>query len=231
MIPTEVVPGVEMYWGRGLNPNVYVIDRTLIDTVPWWGRRRLVRLLSGAGLKAHVLQHAHPPTAGSSRAVADVLDVPVYCGSGDLEALKSARYHDVLPPRVTTRAMARTMPAPPVPWAEAIEIGSTVGDFEVLAAPGHSPGHLAFWREVDRVLLVGDVITNETLWTRRKGLHEPPPALTLDQTENIRSALRLARLEPRVVLFTHGRPLLEGHRFKDFVAARAERRLSEASWE
>ena len=34
--------------------------------------------------------------------------------------------------------------------------GDVVGGFTVLAQPGHSPGLLAFWREADRTLIIGD---------------------------------------------------------------------------
>ena len=46
--------------------------------------------------------------------------------------------------------------------------------FIVLETPGHSPGHLSFWREADRTLVAGDVLFGRHRVTGRPGLHEPP---------------------------------------------------------
>ena len=42
----------------------------------------------------------------------------------------------------------------------ALKEGDEVGGFKVLDVPGHSAGHVAFWRESDGVLILGDVLTN-----------------------------------------------------------------------
>jgi glyoxylase-like metal-dependent hydrolase (beta-lactamase superfamily II) len=70
--------------------------------------------------------------------------------------------------------------------------------------PGHSNGHVAFWREADRLLIGGDVCFNMHLLTTLSGLHEPPRLFTSDPERNRASIRRLAALEPRVVGFGHG---------------------------
>ena len=60
----------------------------------------------------------------------------------------------------------------------AIKEGDEVAGFEVLDVPGHSEGHVAFWRQSDRVLILGDVLANMDQYTGIPGLHEPKPALT-----------------------------------------------------
>ena len=62
----------------------------------------------------------------------------------------------------------------------AIKEGDEVAGFGVIDAPGHSAGHVAFWRESDRVLILGDVLANMDQYTGIPGLHEPKPALTPD---------------------------------------------------
>ena len=52
--------------------------------------------------------------------------------------------------------------------------------FTVLDVPGHSAGHVAFWRESDRVLVLGDVLNNMNVLTGRRGLHEPKRFFTPD---------------------------------------------------
>ena len=95
--------------------------------------------------------------------------------------------------------------------------GDHVADFAVLEVPGHSPGHVAYWRESDRTLICGDVLFNLSLPALRPGLREPYAALTPDPPRNRDSARRLAGLEPNLVLFGHGPPLRDGERFVRFV--------------
>ena len=91
--------------------------------------------------------------------------------------------------------------------------------FRVLDVPGHSPGHVAYWRESDRVLIVGDVLTNMNVMTGIPGLHEPTWFFTTDPAENRRSARTLLPLDARLVLFGHGGPLRDTRKFVEFIAA------------
>ena len=43
----------------------------------------------------------------------------------------------------------------------------------MLDVPGHSAGHVAYWRDSDRALICGDVFTNIDTITGVPGLHEP----------------------------------------------------------
>ena len=66
-----------------------------------------------------------------------------------------------------------------------------------------------FWRESDRVLICGDVLTNMNLFTTKVGLHYPPNLVTVDPARNRESARKATALEPDVVGFGHG-PILTG---------------------
>ena len=72
--------------------------------------------------------------------------------------------------------------------------------FTVLETPGHSRGHVAYWRESDRVLILGDVLNNINFATGIPGLHEPPAVFTPDPARNRESARRLAELRPQLTL-------------------------------
>jgi glyoxylase-like metal-dependent hydrolase (beta-lactamase superfamily II) len=108
---------------------------------------------------------------------------------------------------------------PPCPVARRLVEGDEVGGFRVLEVPGHSPGHLAYWRESDRVLILGDVLNGMNLITAMPGLHEPPKAFTPDPALNRRSARRLIELgiEPELVCFGHGPPLRDPRKFVEFI--------------
>jgi hydroxyacylglutathione hydrolase len=110
------------------------------------------------------------------------------------------------------------LPAPqPHPVERRLKEGDQVAAFTVLETPGHSPGHVAYWRESDRTLICGDVLFNLGLPTLRPGLREPYAALTPDPAKNRDSARRLAELRPSLVLFGHGPPLRDSDRFVRFV--------------
>ena len=111
----------------------------------------------------------------------------------------------------------RWLAGPPHPVARALGEGDEVAGFTVLDTPGHSRGHLSLWRAADRVLVVGDVLTNVQPLTGRPGLHEPPRLFTPDRERNRASARRLAALEPRLACFGHGLPLWDPARLSTFV--------------
>jgi hydroxyacylglutathione hydrolase len=99
---------------------------------------------------------------------------------------------------------------PAVPVARELHEGdSLAADFTVIDTPGHSPGHVSFWRESDRVLICADVFFNMNLFTTVPGLRQPPGPFTVDVEENRRSERRVAALEPNVVGFGHGPVITE----------------------
>ena len=87
----------------------------------------------------------------------------------------------------------------------------------MISAPGHSAGQVVYWRESDRVLIVGDVLNNMDVITGIPGLKLPKDFLTPDPDMNRRSAKKLAALEPNLVLFGHGGPLRDTRKFVDFL--------------
>ena len=89
--------------------------------------------------------------------------------------------------------------------------------FETLSVPGHSPGHVAYWRESDRVLIAGDVLNSMNLITAIPGLREPPKPFTTNPALNRQSARRLGALEPSLVVFGHGPPVRDTRKFVNFV--------------
>jgi glyoxylase-like metal-dependent hydrolase (beta-lactamase superfamily II) len=111
---------------------------------------------------------------------------------------------------------------PPAPVARELHEGDLIGPgFVVLDVPGHSAGHVAFWREADRTLITGDVLFNMHLLTTVPGLHEPPRPFTTDPAVNRDSIRRIAALEPRVVGFGHGPVIRDGAAAKLAAAAAA----------
>ena len=76
--------------------------------------------------------------------------------------------------------------------------GDERGGLHRARRPGHSAGHVALWRESDRVLVLGDVLNNMNV-IRRRGLYEPKWFFTPDPARNRESIRSVAALEPELV--------------------------------
>jgi hydroxyacylglutathione hydrolase len=206
---------------HGLPPyfiNVYLIGDVLIDAATRRAGRRILSQLRGRSVSAHALTHAHPDHQGASREVCQALGVPLWCHADDADAMEQGTIPSTQPDHPINRVIDRFWLGPPHPVARRLQEGEEIAGFEVLHVPGHSPGHVAFWRERDRALIMGDVLTNMDTITALPGLHEPQWFFTPDPERNRESARRLAALEPELVCFGHGRPLRDPAKLKAFVA-------------
>jgi len=189
-----VADGVYLLAGVPRNAvNVYLIGDVLVDAGTRLAKRRILRQVQTRPVTTHVLTHAHPDHFGASRAVCQELRIPLWCGEADAAVTESG-----------------LQGAPGHPVARRLGEGDEVAGFAVLDVPGHSPGHVAYWRESDRVLICGDVFFNLGRLT------EPPKRLTEDPALNRESMRKLADLEPALVLFGHGPPLRDTERFVRF---------------
>ena len=215
----QLADGVEMLAGMPPNAiNVYLVGDVLIDAATRQGERRIMRQISSRTVNAHALTHAHPDHQGASHAICERLGIPLWCGQGDVPAMETpGGISNSQAPGWLNRLQQRYWTGPPHPVARALVEGEEVAGFTVLECPGHSPGHLAYWREADRVLILGDVLNNMHLLTGIPGLHEPPALFTADPARNRASARRLAALRPRLTCFGHGPPLRDPGRLADFV--------------
>jgi glyoxylase-like metal-dependent hydrolase (beta-lactamase superfamily II) len=197
--------------------NAYLLGDVLVDAGTPQSAKKLLRSLQGHTVNAHALTHAHQDHAGSSRAVADALAVPVWVGALDAADVESGK--PVIADTMARPILRRVTTYPGVPVARQLREGDDLGHgFAVLEVPGHSAGHVAYWREADKVLVCGDVWFNLHLSTLRPGLREPPRIFTPDPARNRESARRLAALEPELVLFGHGPPLRDPARLLAFTA-------------
>jgi hydroxyacylglutathione hydrolase len=207
---------------RGFPPNsinVYLMGDVLVDAATRRAGGRIFRQLEGRTVNAHALTHAHPDHQGASKEVCEKLRIPLWCGERDVHAMESGDFgqKDHWVNRMLTRAWA----GPPRSVDRPLREGDEVGGFAVLDVPGHSAGHVAYWREPDRVLILGDVLNNMNVLTGLPGLHEPKEIFTPDPARNRESARRLAGLDPALVCFGHGAPLRDTKKLREFVAGLA----------
>ena len=106
----------------------------------------------------------------------------------------------------------------------ALQPGNRVGSLEVVASPGHTPGHVSFLDTRDRALLSGDVfttygnaaVTNHFYW------RFPFAAMaTWEKEKDLESARALRALGPAILLVGHGPPVRTPAGAMDAAIARA----------
>ena len=85
-----------------------------------------------------------------------------------------------------------------------IHQGDRIGPLQVIFAPGHSPGHLAFYWSERRALIAGDAVcTWPTFTLGWRGF-------TLNPKQSQKSLHRLAELDAEALCVGHGEPLKSG---------------------
>jgi glyoxylase-like metal-dependent hydrolase (beta-lactamase superfamily II) len=197
---------------------------TLVDTTFKGGSERLLAAAerSGGAIRRIALTHGHDDHVGSLDALKERLGDAV----------------EVLIPEVEARILAgEAPPSTSVPGSRPristvpdvlLSPGDRVGSLEVVASPGHTPGHVAFLDVRDRSLVAGDVFTafGRLVVTSHRNLRFPITAMaTWDRALNLESARALRALRPAVVVVGHGSVTRRPEAALDEAVARAERAL------
>lgn len=217
----ELAPDV---WQVPLLPlnglNAYLVGDVLVDAGLPSSEGRLLEAVAGRSVTAHVLTHAHPDHQGASAALCRALEIPLWCGEHDREAIERAafasRRHGARRPLFQ---VAERLGGPGHPVARTLREGDVVAGFTVIETPGHTPGHISLWRASDGVVILGDVASHRNPLALSPGLREPSRLFTLDPERNRRSLRKIADLEPRLVCFGHGPALTDGERFVRWASA------------
>lgn len=200
--------------------NCYLLGDVLVDAGVKRSGPKLLRALRGKAVAAHVLTHAHPDHQGASADVCDALNLPLMCHPDEKEAAETGNVLESFPNpgSLLARLELRFFAGRGHPVARTLVEGDNVGGFKVVETPGHTRGHISFWRASDGVLIAGDAAVGMNLITTKPQLGLPLSAATWDMDAAKASIRKLAALKPRKVAFGHG-PAVSG----DVFAAFAER--------
>lgn len=213
----EVAEGVSMLTGFPRQViNAYLVEDVLIDAGTRWWRRSLPGQLRGRSLSLVALTHCHPDHQGAAAAVCKEFGVPLACHEADRAAMEGREPFS--PQNRIIAVSSRVFSGPPYPVSRELRPGDEIAGFRVVHAPGHTAGHVMFFRERDRLLIAGDVLANIHFFTLRPGLREPPNFFSVDPRLNRQSVRTLAALKPSTICFGHGPPLREPRLLEDFVA-------------
>ena len=199
--------------------NCWLMGDVILDAATRHAGRRILRQVKGRDVRAHALTHVHPDHQGATREICQTLGIPLWVGEQDVHAMETGEHRMGKPDALVNRLIDAFWKGPPHTVDRALREGDEVAGFTVLHVPGHTPGHLAYWRAADRSLILGDVLNGMNVRTGIPGLHEPEKIFTPDPARNRESARRLAALEPALVCFGHGPPLRDTRRFVEFVRA------------
>jgi glyoxylase-like metal-dependent hydrolase (beta-lactamase superfamily II) len=228
MIPERVVEGV--YRLRTLMVNVYFVSAPaqswfLIDAgLPGFTgaiREAAARLFSGPPLGI-LLTHGHFDHVGALPRLSDEWGVPVYAHPLEMPYLRGESPYPPPDPTVgggTQSWLSPLFPRGPINLGAAARMLPPSGavpalpDWEWLPTPGHTPGHVSFYRPSDRTLIAGDAVVTARqestlgVLTQEQMVWRPPAYYTCDWIAARRSVERMAMLDPEVLATGHGRPM------------------------
>jgi glyoxylase-like metal-dependent hydrolase (beta-lactamase superfamily II) len=175
---------------------------------------------------AIVLTHGHFDHVSEARQLADEWQVPVYAHPLEFPYLTGREEYPAPNWKAGGGMMSLTSPTlPKGPVDLGTRLKALPGDgsdlslaempgWTMLHTPGHTPGHVSFYRESDGTLLVGDAFCTtkpesffEAALAQHTELHGPPAYFTSDWAAAKASVRKLAALEPAVVAPGHGKPL------------------------
>lgn len=171
---------------------------------------------------AIVLTHGHFDHVGSLERLARGWSAPVYAHRLEMPYLTGRADYPPPDPSVGGGAMALLSP---LYSRRGIDLGDLARELPADGAvphlpgwrwvhtPGHTPGHVSFFRDADRVLVAGDafVTTRQESFFgavfKPQAVHGPPAYFTTDWGAAEASVRRLAELRPEVAATGHGVPM------------------------
>jgi glyoxylase-like metal-dependent hydrolase (beta-lactamase superfamily II) len=209
--------------------NAYLVPEedglTLVDTTFVGGAKKLLAAADalGAPIVRIALTHAHSDHVGSVDALAAALPgVEVLISERDAPLLTKADMS--LRPDEPQDKLRGGYPGVKTAPTGTFVAGDRVGSLEVVAAPGHTPGHVAFLDTRDGTLLCGDAYTTlgGVATTAKPSLPFPLAALsTWSRATALQSAKALRALEPAFLAPGHGRVVAEPGPAMDAAIAKA----------
>lgn len=182
------------------------------------------RFGNGARPEAIILTHGHFDHVGSIVKLLEKWQVPVYAHILEFPFLTGVQAYQEPDTTVEGGVLAKISslyPIEPINIQQALQPlpadGSVPGmrGWHWLHTPGHTPGHVSFFRESDRTLISGDAfitVKQDSFYkvlVQKAEVQGPPRYLTTDWKAAWESVRKLEALRPQLVVPGHG-PAMEG---------------------
>ena len=184
---------------------------TVVDTAVPGTEKHIIRAAESLAqpIRRILLTHAHVDHVGSLDALhTHDPDAEVISSARDARFLAGDMSLDPHEPQVKLRGGFPDVQTQPT---RLLEDGDTVGSLRVVASPGHTPGHLAFWDTRDGTLIAGDAFQTQgglAVAGQLRALFPLPALATWHAPTALESARTLVALTPRRLAVGHG-PVLE----------------------
>lgn len=207
--PQAFAPGA---YGLMGGVNVFVLDDsatglTIIDAGMPGAASRILQLVQDLGRSPqdvrHILiTHADTDHVGGLKPLADATGATVYASAEASQYMmrRCSPPHLRLPFRAFA-AVINFFSRRAVPVGHQVSDGELLaiaGGIQVIRTPGHTPDHVSYYWEREKVLFAGDLLNN------RSGLKLTPKPITWDKEAARQSARKVLALEPVVIGTGHG---------------------------
>ena len=219
----ELAPDIySLGHGKGGHVHAFLIDNrgelTLVDTLFEGDARLVLEAIRSLGrspsdLKRIAITHGHRSHLGGLAELKRASGASVHAHEWEADIVggdRRAQPVSILPRRPLKLLPFRLglwLGRPkhvPCPVDELLAEGDSFGPLQVLHAPGHSPGHLAFaWPEREFAILGDAVATWPALSPGWNGFN-------LNARQHAGTLRRLAALEAKIVGVGHGEPITQG---------------------